>query len=83
MHQRIAHGSDPKRDLHRLATISPDGKTLSFDFLQATNLLSSQMGHMQRAVFTFTDADHHTERWDFAMADGKQMGGLLDLKRVK
>jgi hypothetical protein len=68
---------------HMVATISPDGKTITFDFLQATNLRSSQMGHMQRAVFTFIDADHHTEKWDFAMADGKQMGGLLDLKRAK
>jgi hypothetical protein len=65
------------------ATISPDGKTIVFNFLEATNLLSSQHGHMQRVTFTFIDADHHTEQWEFAMADGKEMGGLLDLKRTK
>jgi hypothetical protein len=79
----LTHYCDAGNQPHMVATISPDGKTLTFDFLQATNLLSSQMGHMQRAVFTFIDADHHTEKWDFAMADGKQMGGLLDLKRAK
>jgi hypothetical protein len=79
----LTHYCDAGNQPHMVATISPDGKTITFDFLQATNLLSSQMGHMQRAVFTFIDADHHTEKWDFAMADGKQMGGLLDLKRAK
>ena len=79
----LTHYCDAGNQPHMVATISPDGKTLTFDFLQATNLLSSQMGHMQRVVFTFIDADHHTEKWDFAMADGKQMGGLLDLKRTK
>jgi hypothetical protein len=38
---------------------------------------------MQRVTFNFIDADHHTEKWEFAMASGQQMGGLLDLKRSK
>jgi hypothetical protein len=38
---------------------------------------------MQHVVFNFIDSDHHTELWEFAMADGKQMGGLLELKRTK
>jgi len=66
-----------------VGTISPDGKTLTFNFLDATNLLSSQPGHMQRVIFNFIDLDHHTEMWEFATADGNQMGGLLDLKRTK
>jgi hypothetical protein len=66
-----------------VATISSDGKTVTFNFVDATNLLSSQMGHMQRVTFNFIDTDHHTENWEFAMADGKQMGGLLELRRTK
>ncbi len=66
-----------------VGTVSPDGKTLTFDFLNATNLLDSQEGHMQHVVFTLIDADHHTELWEFAMVAGKKMGGLLDLKRTK
>jgi hypothetical protein len=79
----LTHYCDAGNQPRMVATISPDGKTIVFNFVDATNLLNSQMGHMQRVTFTFIDSDHHTEKWDFAMADGKQMGGLLDLKRGK
>ncbi len=79
----LTHYCDAGNQPHMVATISPDGKTIVFNFLEATNLLKTQMGHMQRVTFTFIDPDHHTEKWEFAMADGKQMGGLLDLKRTK
>jgi hypothetical protein len=79
----MTHYCDAGNQPRLVATVSPDGKTITFNFLEATNLLSSQMGHMQRVVFGLIDSDHHTEKWEFAMADGKQMGGLLDLKRSK
>jgi hypothetical protein len=79
----LTHYCDAGNQPRMVATISPDGKTIVFDFVEATNLLTSQMGHMQRVTFTFIDSDHHTEKWEFAMAGGKQMGGLLDLKRSK
>jgi hypothetical protein len=79
----MTHYCDAGNQPRLVATISPNGKTITFNFLEATNLLSSQMGHMQRVVFDLIDSDHHTEKWEFAMADGKQMGGLLDLKRSK
>jgi hypothetical protein len=53
------------------ATASPDGKTLTFEFLDATNLGSPQAGHMHRVIFTFPDAEHHTEEW-FFVRDGKE-----------
>ena len=79
----LTHYCDAGNQPRMVATTSPDGKTVVFDFVEATNLLSSQIGHMQRVTFTFIDPDHHTEKWEFAMKDGKQMGGLLDLKRAK
>lgn len=79
----LTHYCDAGNQPRMVATVSPDGKTITFNFVEATNLLSSQMGHMQRVIFSFIDPDHHTEEWEFAMADGKQMGGLLDLKRAK
>lgn len=79
----LTHYCDAGNQPRMVATISPDGKTIVFNFLEATNLLSSQMGHMQRVTFTFVDSDHHSEKWEFATADGKQVGGLLDLKRTK
>jgi hypothetical protein len=79
----LTHFCDAGNQPRMVATISPDGKTITFNFLDATNLLSSQPGHMQRAVFNFIDADHHTELWEFAMANRKPEQGLLDLKRTK
>lgn len=61
-------------------TASPDGKTFTFDFVDATNLATPDAGHMQRVVFTIVDADHHTEEWTF-MDHGKQMKEFFDLRR--
>jgi hypothetical protein len=67
-----------------VGTASPDGKTVTFDFLDATNISSSQPGHMQRMVLTMLDPDHHTESWEFIGADGKmQAHELFDLHRSK
>jgi len=52
-----------------VGTMSADGKTFTFDFLDATNVLSSQAGHMQRLVLTMLDANHHTEEWFFQAKD--------------
>ena len=79
----LTHYCDAGNQPRMVGTVSPDGKTYTFDFVSATNLLPTQHGHMQHVVFTLIDPDHHTEKWDFAMADGKTMGGLLDLHRVK
>jgi hypothetical protein len=79
----MTHYCDAGNQPRMVGTISPDGKTITFDFVDATNLLSSQMGHMQHVVFHNIDQDHHTELWQFAMNDGKQVGGLLDLTRSK
>jgi hypothetical protein len=62
------------------ATASPDGKTITFDFLDATNLTGSQPGHMQRVIFTFIDENHHIEEWHFA-APGKEMVQKFDLQK--
>jgi len=61
-------------------TASPDGKTLTFDFFDATNLATPDAGHMQRVVFTIVDANHHTEDWTFA-DHGKEMKEFFDLHR--
>jgi hypothetical protein len=79
----LTHYCDAGNQPRMVGTVSPDGKTITFNFIDAANLQASQGGHMQRATFNFIDADHHTELWEFAMADGKSMGGTLDLKRPK
>ncbi len=63
-----------------LASASPDGKTITFDFLDATNLEPAQPGHMHHLVISMLDANHHTEEWTFD-AHGKEMKELFDLWR--
>jgi hypothetical protein len=64
------------------ASISPDGKTITFTFVDATNLATPKAGHMDRLVLTIPDADHHTEEWTFVM-DGKEMKEHFELTRAK
>jgi hypothetical protein len=67
-----------------VGTMSPDGKSIRFDFLDATNVLPSQPGHMQRLTITMLDNDHHTETWEFMNNDGKiAQHETFDLKRMK
>jgi hypothetical protein len=62
------------------ASASADGKTLTFDFLDATNLSSPDAPHMHRVVFSFIDGNHHTEEWHFAVG-GKEMVETFDLQK--
>lgn len=71
-----AVGNQPRMQ----ASLSPDGKTITFEFLDATNLASPDAGHMQRVVFTFIDSNHHTEEWRF-VDHGKAMVELFDLQK--
>jgi phage tail protein X len=63
------------------ARTSPDGKKVEFDLLDLAG--STKYGHMQHAVFTVIDANHHTEDWTFMMPGDKPMHAHMDLQRVK
>ena len=63
-----------------VATASPDGKTITFDFLDVTNLATPDAGRMQSVVFTIVDANHHIENWTFA-DHGKEMKQVFELAR--
>lgn len=71
-----AVGNQPRMQ----AAVSPDGKTITFDFLDATNLASPDAGHMHRVTFTFIDSNHHTEEWRF-VDHGKEIVELFDLQK--
>jgi hypothetical protein len=64
------------------ATTSPDGKTITFDFFDATNLSAPDAGHMQRVVIAMLDSNHHTEDWTFN-DHGKEMKEFFDLRRTE
>jgi hypothetical protein len=71
-----ASGNQPRMQ----ARTSPDGKTINFDFLDATNLATPDAGHMRSVVIAVVDPNHHTEEWTFT-DHGKEMKELFDLRR--
>jgi hypothetical protein len=62
------------------ARASPEGKSVTFNFLDATNLDSPQSGHMDHVVIAMLDSNHHTEEWTFT-DHGKEMKEVFDLTR--
>ena len=64
------------------ATISPDLKMVSFDFLDATNLSAPTAGHMHRAVYLFSDDDHYSEEWTWKQ-EGKAATFHYEMQRQK
>jgi hypothetical protein len=65
-----------------VATISPDLKTVLFDFLDATNLPGPQAGHMHRALYVFSDAGHYSEEWTWRN-EGKDVKFQYEMQRKK
>jgi len=77
----LTHYCDAGNRPRMVARTSTDGKTVEFDFLDVAG--STQYGHMQHAVFTIIDANHHTEDWTFLMPGDKTVRAHLDLKRAQ
>ena len=71
-----AAGNEPRMQ----ASVSPDGKVITFNFLDATNLATPDAPHMHKMVLTVIDGNHHTEQWTFA-DHGKEHSELFDLRR--
>jgi hypothetical protein len=63
-------------------TLAADGKSVAFDFVDATNLGSVDAGHMQHVVFSMPDVGHHTEEWTF-LDHGKEMKEMFNLQRAQ
>ncbi len=61
-------------------SVSADGKTVTFNFVDATNLATPDAGRMQSMVLTLLDKNHHTEEWTFNN-HGKEMKEIFDLRR--
>jgi len=65
----------------RMKVISSDAKSVSFEFIDGTNIGPGD-GHMQHVAFTQPDANHHVEEWIF-LDHGKEMKEVFTLERVK
>jgi hypothetical protein len=71
-----AAGNQPRME----ASVSPDGKIITFKFIDATNLATTDAAHMDHMVLTVVDENHHTEEWTF-VDHGKEQKQLFDLRR--
>ena len=75
----LIHYCDAGNRPRMIGKMSPDGKTVEFDFVDITGRNQSQ--HMHHSLFTIIDADHHTEDWTFMFGD-KPIHAHIDLRRV-
>ncbi|MFZ0640057.1 MAG: hypothetical protein WA020_15060 [Candidatus Acidiferrales bacterium] len=78
----LTHYCDSGKNRPRMVgKLSPDGKTVEFDFLDVSG--GTRYGHMHHAVFTIIDADHHTEDWTYMSPANKPAQAHIDLVRAK
>jgi hypothetical protein len=77
----LTHYCDAGNRPRMAARTSPDGKKVEFDFLDVAG--STKYGHMQHAVFTIIDTDHHTEDWTYMMPGDKPVHAHMDLQRAR
>ena len=76
----LVHYCDAGNRPHMVGKVSPDGKKVTFDFVDISG--SPKRGHMHGAAFTLGDANHHTEDWMFMLPGDKMMHAHFELHRV-
>jgi hypothetical protein len=77
----LTHYCDAGNRPRMTGKMSQDGKTVEFDFLDVAG--STQYGHMDHAVFTVIDANHHTEDWTYMQPGDKPVHAHVELTRAK
>jgi hypothetical protein len=75
----LTHYCDAGNRPRMVAKVSPDGKTVEFDFLDVVG--STRYGNMHDAVFNVIDANHHTEDWTWMGPGDKPVHARFDLQR--
>jgi hypothetical protein len=68
----------------RMRTDIPEAaaKTLTFNFVDVTNLAQPTDPHMYKVSFTFQDPDHFTQEWMLSK-DGKEVPHRFEFTRAK
>src|SRR6267378_1643548 len=77
----LTHYCDAGNRPRMVGKISPDGKTVEFDFLDVSG--STQRGMMNHMVFTMIDANHHSEAAAYILPGNKPMVAQFILTRTK
>ena len=77
----LTHYCDAGNRPRMVGKLSPDGKTVDFEFLDVAG--GTQYGHMHHAVLTIVDANHHIEDWTYMEPGDKPVHAHLDLQRTR
>lgn len=76
----MTHYCSAQNQPRMAAEVSADGKTITFNFIDGTNLNSTRNAHMHNMVLTVTDQNHITEKWTF-VSNGKEQTETFHLTR--
>lgn len=76
----LTHYCDAGNRPRMTARVSPDGKTIDFDFVDISGR-HDRTGHMQHATFTLIDADHHVEDWTYLLPNKQTVRAHFELRR--
>jgi hypothetical protein len=66
----------------RATTFSEDGKQITFEFIDGTNLASRDVGHMDKVVIQFGTPDSYQSQWTFYAKGKEQWMEKITYKRV-
>jgi len=77
----LTHYCDAGNRPRMVGKISPDGKSVEFDFLDVSG--STERGLMNHMVFTMIDANHHSEALTYTLPGNKPMVAQAVLTRTK
>ena len=76
----LVHYCDAGNRPRMSGKLSSDGKQVDFSFVDLSG--ADGHGHMEHALFTAIDNDHHAEDWTFVMPGDKVMHAHMDLTRT-
>jgi hypothetical protein len=77
----LTHYCDAGNRPRMAGEMSPDGRKVEFELLDIAG--GNAHGHMDHAVFTRIDADHHIEDWTYMLPGDKPMHAHFELHRTK
>jgi hypothetical protein len=77
----LTHYCDAGNRPRMTGKMSPDGKTVDFEFLDVDG--GTQYGHMHHATFTVIDANHHIEDWTYMQPGDKPVHAHFEVQRMK